>query len=113
MIYSSIIALPNEQHSTIKSSEASCNQVTTQNLIHLFRNTVRVGHEETLSWICYSDNFENKVAEICHDTGVTDKTARTQILEHLTGVMLVVLWIKTLTKKLKNSQIIWREWCRN
>src|SRR5436305_1922313 len=33
----SIIAPPNEQHSTIKSSEASCNQVTTQNLIHLFQ----------------------------------------------------------------------------
>ncbi|CAI2199186.1 6843_t:CDS:2, partial [Funneliformis geosporum] len=59
----SIVTPPNEQHLTIKSSEVSCNQVTTQNLIHLFRNTVRVGHEEILSWICYSDNFEDKVAE--------------------------------------------------
>ena len=95
MIYRIVasFAPPNEQHSTIKSSEVSCNQVTTQNLIHLFRNTVRVGHEEILSWISYSDNFENKVAEICHDTGVTDKTARTQIykemLEHLTGVTVL------------------------
>jgi hypothetical protein len=81
----------------------SCNQVTTQNLIHLFRNTVRVGHKEISSWICYSDNFENKVAEVCCDTGVTDKTARTQIykemLEHLTGVTLVALRIKTLRAK--------------
>jgi len=29
----------------------TCNQSTTQNLIHLFQNTVRVGHEEILSWI--------------------------------------------------------------
>jgi hypothetical protein len=38
-----------------------------------------------------------------HDTGVTDKTARTQIykemLEHLTGVTLVALRIKTLRAK--------------
>jgi len=60
-------------------------------------------HEEILSWTCYSDNFENKVAETCHDTGVTDKTARTQIykemLGHLTGVTLVALRIKTLRAK--------------
>ena len=69
----------------------------------MFRNTLRVGHEEILSWISYSDNFENKVAEVCHNTGVTDKTARTQIykemLEHLSGVTLVTLRIKTLRAK--------------
>ena len=53
----------------------------------MFRNATRAGHEEILSWVHYSDNFENKVVEIRRETGVTDKTARTQIykemLEHL------------------------------
>ena len=88
---------------TIKSSEVSCNQVTTQNLIHLFRNATRAGHEEILSWVHYSDNFENKVVEIRRETGVTDKTARTQIykemLKYLTGIMPVTLRIKTLRAK--------------
>ncbi|CAB4400203.1 unnamed protein product [Rhizophagus irregularis] len=43
------------------------------------------------------------VVEIRHETGVTDKTARTQIykemLEHLAGVMPVALRIKTLRAK--------------
>jgi len=56
-----------------------------------------------LSWVHYSDNFENKVVEIRRETGVTDKTARTQIykemLEHLAGVMPVTLRIKTLRAK--------------
>ncbi|PKC54333.1 hypothetical protein RhiirA1_477523 [Rhizophagus irregularis] len=41
------------------------------------------GHEEILSWIHYSDNFENKVVEIHYKTGVTDKTARTQIYKEI------------------------------
>ena len=56
-----------------------------------------------MSWVHYSDNFENKVVEIRHETGVTDKTARTQIykemLEHLAGVTPVALRIKTLRAK--------------
>ncbi|GES76226.1 hypothetical protein GLOIN_2v1840621 [Rhizophagus clarus] len=48
-------------------------------------------------------NFENKVVEIRRETGVTDKTARTQIykemLEHLAGVTPVSLRIKTLRAK--------------
>ncbi|CAB4414421.1 unnamed protein product [Rhizophagus irregularis] len=74
-----------EQYSS--SCEASYGQITTQSLIHLFRNATRAGHEEILSWVHYSDNFENEVVEIRRETGVTDKTARTQIykemLEHL------------------------------
>ncbi|RIA80192.1 hypothetical protein C1645_839147 [Glomus cerebriforme] len=61
------------------------------------------GHEKILSWVHYSDDFENKVVEIHHEIGVTDKTARTQIykemLEHLAGVIPVALRIKTLRAK--------------
>jgi len=56
-----------------------------------------------LSWVHYSDNFENKVVEIRRETGVTNKTARTQIynkmLEHLAGITPVALRIKTLRAK--------------
>ncbi|RIA84429.1 hypothetical protein C1645_832274 [Glomus cerebriforme] len=62
-----------------------------------------IGHEEILSWVHYSNNFENKVVEIRHETGVTDKTTRTQIykemLEHLAGVTPVALRIKILRAK--------------
>lgn len=98
------IASPNEQNTfTESSSEAPYGSITTQILIYLFRNAVQAGHEEILSIICYSDNFENKVAEIHQEKGVTDKTARTRIykemLEHLTGVTPVDLRIKTLRAK--------------
>ncbi|CAB4414628.1 unnamed protein product [Rhizophagus irregularis] len=100
-----------EQYSS--SCEASYGQITTQSLIHLFRNATRAGHEEILSWVHYSDNFENEVVEIRRETGVTDKTARTQIykemLEHLAGVTPVALRIKTLRAK-KVRKIVWREW---
>ncbi|CAG8538123.1 3692_t:CDS:2, partial [Gigaspora rosea] len=75
-------------------------KITTQSLIHLFKKAIQSGHQEILSWICYSDNFENKVIEIRRMAGVNDKTARTQIykemLEHLPGVTSVALRIKTL-----------------
>lgn len=78
-------------------------QIKTQSLIYLFRNAIRSGHEEILSWTRYSDNFESKVAEIRHETGVTDKTARTQIykemLKHLSGITLAALRIRTLRAK--------------
>ena len=51
----------------------------TQNLVHLFQNIIRAGHEVILSWLYYSNSFENKVDEIRHDTGASDKTARSQI----------------------------------
>src|SRR2546421_2227783 len=100
----SIIASTSEISEQYSSScEASYGQITTQSLIHLFRNATRAGHEEILSWVHYSDNFENKVVEIRRETGVTDKTARTQIykemLEHLAGVTPVALRIKTLRAK--------------
>ncbi|CAG8485593.1 4903_t:CDS:1, partial [Diversispora eburnea] len=38
--------MDNEQHLSIESSK-----ITTQSSIHLFRNTIRSGHEEILSWI--------------------------------------------------------------
>jgi len=48
-----------------------------------------------LSWVHYSDNFENKVVEIRCEIGVTNKIARTQIykemLEHLAGITPVIL----------------------
>jgi len=105
----SIIASPSEISEQYSSScEASYGQITTQSLIHLFRNATRAGHEEILSWVHYSDNFENKVVEIRRETGVTDKTARTQIykemLEHLAGVTPVALRIKTLRAK-KNRKL--------
>ncbi|RHZ50848.1 hypothetical protein Glove_490g15 [Diversispora epigaea] len=84
----------------IVNNEKSSSKITTQSLINLFRKAIQSGHEEILSWICYSDNFENKAIEIRHKTGVSDKTARTQIykemLEHLPGVTSVALRIKTL-----------------
>ncbi|CAG8586992.1 3395_t:CDS:2, partial [Diversispora eburnea] len=47
-------------------------------------------HEEILAWYYYSDDFENKVIEICCELGVTDKTARMQLykemLKHLPGI---------------------------
>ncbi|CAG8845953.1 26291_t:CDS:1, partial [Racocetra persica] len=74
----------------IVDNEKPFSKITTQSLIHLFMKAIRSGHQEILSWICYSDNFENKVIEIRHKRGVNDKTARTQIykemLEHLPGV---------------------------
>ena len=92
----SIIASPSEISEQYSSScEASYGQITTKSLIHLFRNATRAGHEEILSWVHYSDNFENKVVEIRRETGVTDKTARTQIykemLEYLAGITPVAL----------------------
>ena len=84
----------------IVDNEKPFSKITTQSLIHLFMKAIRSGHQEILSWICYSDNFENKVIEIRHKTGVNDKTARTQIykemLEHLPGITPVALRIKTL-----------------
>ncbi|CAJ0835088.1 2183_t:CDS:2, partial [Entrophospora sp. SA101] len=75
------------EKSSSKHSVTASGKITTQSLINLFRKAIRSGHEEILSWICYSDNFENKVIEIRHKTGVSDKTARAQIykemLEHL------------------------------
>ncbi|CAG8589700.1 10467_t:CDS:2 [Cetraspora pellucida] len=48
-------------------------------------------------------NFKSKVAEIQHETGVTDKTAITQIykkmLKHLSSIIPVALRIKTLRAK--------------
>ncbi|RIA85038.1 hypothetical protein C1645_831411 [Glomus cerebriforme] len=73
------------------------------------------GHEEILSWVYYSNNFENKVVEIHHETGVTDKTARTQIykemLEHLAENGVGIDKIKCVNcsaneiSKLTNEQI--------
>ncbi|CAG8443799.1 4821_t:CDS:1 [Cetraspora pellucida] len=48
----------------IADSEKPSSKITTQSLIHLFKKAIRSGHQEILSWICYSDNFENKVIEI-------------------------------------------------
>ncbi|RIB17786.1 hypothetical protein C2G38_2087400 [Gigaspora rosea] len=84
----------------IMNNEKPSSKITTQSLIHLFKKAIQSGHQEILSWICYSDNFENKVIEIRRMAGVNDKTARTQIykemLEHLPGVTSVALRIKTL-----------------
>src|SRR6185369_6904712 len=88
----------------IVNNEKSSSKITTQSLINLFRKAIRSEHEEILSWICYSDNLANKVIKIRHKTGVSDKTARTQIykvmLEHLPGVTSVALQITTLRASL-------------
>jgi hypothetical protein len=84
VIYIVIASPSNEQHPSIKSSrKAPYNQITTQSLIHLFQNVVQTGHEEILFWVRYTDNFENKVAEIYRETGVADKTARTQLYKEM------------------------------
>ncbi|CAJ0631193.1 1579_t:CDS:2 [Entrophospora sp. SA101] len=48
------------EKSSSKHSVTASGKITTQSLINLFRKAIRSGHEEILSWICYSDNFENK-----------------------------------------------------
>ncbi|GES76227.1 hypothetical protein GLOIN_2v1840621 [Rhizophagus clarus] len=51
----SIIASPSEiSEQYLSSCEASYSQITTQSLIHLFRNATRAGQEEILSWVHYS-----------------------------------------------------------
>jgi hypothetical protein len=84
-------------------SHPSSSLDTTQNLVHLFQNAIRAGHEVILSWLYYSNSFENKVDEIRHDTGASDKTARSQIykemLEHLPGITLGNLRMRTLRAK--------------
>jgi hypothetical protein len=56
-----------------------------------------------LSWLYYSNSFENKVDEIRHDTGASDKTARSQLyqemLEHLPDITLGNLRMRTLRAK--------------
>ncbi|CAG8604103.1 1974_t:CDS:2, partial [Diversispora eburnea] len=88
---------------TKQITEHQLSQVTTQRLVRLFQNAIRVRHEEILSWYHYSDNFENKVIEICCETGVTDKTARTQLykemLNHLPGITSGNLRMKILRVK--------------
>jgi hypothetical protein len=80
--------------------------VTTQSLVNLFQYAIRAGHEEILSWLYYSNGFENKVAEICRDTGATDKTARSQLckemLVHLPGITS-----GNLRTRAKNPYVIW------
>ena len=84
-------------------SHPSSSLDTTQNLVHLFQNAIRAGHEVILSWLYYSNSFENKVDEIRHNTGASDKTARSQIykemLEHLPGITLGNLRMRTLRAK--------------
>ncbi|RHZ69620.1 hypothetical protein Glove_281g10 [Diversispora epigaea] len=88
---------------SLEITEHQLSQVTTQRLVRLFQNAIRARHEEILSWYYYSDSFENKVIEICRETGVTDKTARTQLykemLSHLPGITSGNLRMKTLRAK--------------
>ncbi|GES98558.1 hypothetical protein GLOIN_2v1778212 [Rhizophagus clarus] len=76
---------------------------TTQSLVHLFQNTIRVEHKVIFSWLYYSNSFENKVDEIRYNTGTSDKTARSQIykeiLEHLPDITLGNLHMRTLQAK--------------
>ncbi|CAB5367195.1 unnamed protein product [Rhizophagus irregularis] len=75
---------------------------TTQNLVHLFQNAIQAGHKVILSWL-YSNSFENKVDEIRHGTGASDKTARSQLyqemLKHLPATTLGNLRMRTLRAK--------------
>ncbi|CAG8565816.1 4590_t:CDS:2 [Ambispora gerdemannii] len=88
---------------SIEITEHQSSQITTKSLIYLFQNAIRARHEEILSWYYYSDSFENKIIEICRETGVTDKTARTQLykemLNHLPGITSGNLRMKTLRAK--------------
>ena len=74
-----------------------------QRLVCLFQNAIQARHEEILSWYYYSDSFEIKVIEIRYETGVMDKTARTQLykemLNHLPGITSGNLHMKTLRAK--------------
>ncbi|CAG8713328.1 10940_t:CDS:2, partial [Racocetra persica] len=78
-------------------------QITTQSLVGLFHYALCSRHEEILAWYNYSDNFENRVIEICRELRVTDKIAKTQLykemLEHLPGITSGNLRMKTLRAK--------------
>jgi hypothetical protein len=60
-----------------------------------------------LSWVCRSDNFENKVRR---ETGVTDKTARTQIYKEMLEHLLRLLPRELNLLEPKKFVNYWREW---
>ncbi|CAB4479161.1 unnamed protein product [Rhizophagus irregularis] len=96
-LLSSIITAPSisfettEQISSV-THPSSSSLDTTQNLVLLFQNAIQAGHKVILSWLYYSNSFENKVDEIRHGTGASDKTARSQLyqemLKHLPATTL-------------------------
>ncbi|CAG8573083.1 12133_t:CDS:10, partial [Cetraspora pellucida] len=84
-------------------SHPSSSLDTLQNLVYLFQNAIQAGHEMILFWLYYLNSFENKVDEIRHNTGASDKTTRSQIykemLEHLLSITLGNLCMRTLYAK--------------
>ncbi|GES88851.1 hypothetical protein GLOIN_2v1695250 [Rhizophagus clarus] len=100
-LLSGSITIPSLSSETTKHPSSSLG--TTQSLVHLFQNAIRAGHEEILSWLYYSNSFENKVDEIRCDTGVSDKMVRSRLykemLEHLPGITSGNLRMKTLRAK--------------
>ncbi|PKC55311.1 hypothetical protein RhiirA1_542569 [Rhizophagus irregularis] len=107
-LLSSIITAPSisfettEQISSV-THPSSSSLDTTQNLVLLFQNAIQAGHKVILSWLYYSNSFENKVDEIRHGTGASDKTARSQLyqemLKHLPATTLGNLRMRTLRAK--------------
>ena len=95
---SSIISTPSISLSLVSHLLLSLD--TMQNLVHLFQNAIQSEYEVILSWFYYSISFENRVDEIRYDTGVSNKTARSQIyqeiLEHLLNIILGNLHMRTL-----------------
>ncbi|CAG8744283.1 22839_t:CDS:2 [Cetraspora pellucida] len=98
----SVISKSPEQNHEPDEIEPIKSQYIEQGLIKELLNSNRQ-HEEILAWYNYSDNFENRVIEICHELGVTDKTARTQLykemLKNLPGITSGNLRMKTLRPK--------------
>ncbi|GES97091.1 hypothetical protein GLOIN_2v1779307 [Rhizophagus clarus] len=76
-LLSGIISAPSVSFETTGQiplvSHLSSSLDTMQNLVRLFQNAIRAGHEVILSWLYYSNSFENKVDEIRHDTGASEK----------------------------------------
>ena len=61
-----------------------------QILVCLFHYVLRSKHEEILAWYNYSDNFEIKIIKIRRETGVTDKTARTQLYKKMLDIFPIM-----------------------
>ena len=52
-------------------------EVTVQNIVDLFRVTMKLRYKEILCWYCYYKAYEDRVRDVKSKNGVDDKSART------------------------------------
>ena len=67
-------------------------EVTTQNIVDLFRVAMKLRRKEILCWCCYYKAYEDRVRDVKSKNGVDDKSARTlvysKIKPHITDINL-------------------------